>query len=401
MGSLSALHIGAVGIGAMIFNFIYWNFGFLRMGTTGLTAQAYGAGDHEELTAILTRALFIGLTIALVLMVCAVPVEWLAVRAMNTSENQVAMVRTYFFIRLMAAPATLCLYAFFGWFFGLQNALIPLVITICINVCNIILSVLFVLYFHWEIMGVAISTVAAQYFGLLLAFGLAFWRYKKYLRSMKVAILRNFDAFKKFMKINMDIFLRTVLLSLAFAFFYAQSSGQGEIVLAVNVILLQLVNWMSYGIDGFAFAAESLVGKYKGRKNDQALYRVMRYLMIWGFGLASAYALAYGLGYTGIMRIFTDDPKVLQLGEKLKYWVIALPLFSFLSYMWDGIFIGLTASRAMRDTMILSFVCYVLAFFALRQYMGIHALWLALNVFLLARGIFQTYWFKRQKLALS
>ncbi len=258
MGSLSALHIGAVGIGAMIFNFIYWNFGFLRMGTTGLTAQAYGAGDHEELTAILTRALFIGLTIALVLMVCAVPVEWLAVRAMNTSENQVAMVRTYFFIRLMAAPATLCLYAFFGWFFGLQNALIPLVITICINVCNIILSVLFVLYFHWEIMGVAISTVAAQYFGLLLAFGLAFWRYKKYLRSMKVAILRNFDAFKKFMKINMDIFLRTVLLSLAFAFFYAQSSGQGEIVLAVNVILLQLVNWMSYGIDGFAFAAESL-----------------------------------------------------------------------------------------------------------------------------------------------
>ena len=273
MGSLSSLHLGAVGIGAMIFNFLYWNFGFLRMGTTGLTAQAFGASDREEIVAILTRALFIAFTIAISFLLLANPLEWIAFRAMNISQSQYELVEQYFYIRLLAAPATLALYAFFGWFFGLQNAVIPLIITIAINVCNIALSLIFVLQLGWEVKGVALSTVISQYLGLIIAIGFALFRYPEYFKKVHWVLLKNYQAFKEFLRINSDIFIRTIMLSLAFAFFYSQSSKSGELVLAVNVVLLQLVNWMSYGIDGFAFAAESLVGKYKGRRNDQMLWK--------------------------------------------------------------------------------------------------------------------------------
>jgi len=398
MGQLSAAHIGAVGIGSMIFNFIYWNFGFLRMGTTGITAQAYGKESQERMVVTLGRAILLALLIAIGILLLQFPFAYLSTRLMNVSTTQLPLVNTYFFIRIWAAPATLLLYALLGWFFGMQNAIYPLIITVAINLINIIASLFFIKYLGYEVEGVAYGTVIAQYVGLLLGIVLFLYKYRHLLSFLKQKALMQWEELKGFLVINRDIFIRTLCLTFAFGFFYSQSSLGGEQLLAVNIILLQFTSWMSYGVDGFAFASESLVGKYTGAKDQLSLNKAIRLSFIWAMGLAVLYSLIYGVFGTFLTSIFTNETTLITATQPYLFWMIVFPLLSTPCYIWDGIFIGLTASKAMRDSMLLALGIYLLLYFLLRSHLDNHGLWLAFVLFMVARGGIQWWIFKSRQL---
>ena len=402
MGQLSAAHLGAVGVGSMIFNFIYWNFGFLRMGTTGITAQAYGRQDSAFIMQTLGRAGVVALILAGLVLLLQVPFAQASFYLMNIAGDQYGLVEEYFYIRIWAAPATLGLYALMGWYFGMQNAIFPLILTIAINVVNIVFSYYFVIHLGWEVAGVAWGTVLSQYVGLLLGIILFLQKYRSYLQHLKRQAILQFNELRHFLTINRDIFIRTVCLTLSFGFFYSQSSAGGELILAANVILLQFLNWMSYAVDGFAYAAESLVGKYKGANDDQKTHQSIRYAFYWGFIMAVLFSVGYAIFGVDLVGVFTDKPDVISATLPFLIWMIVFPILSTPSYIWDGIYIGLTASKAMRDSMLLSFLIYLGSFFLLKNYLHqVHALWLALLLFLIARGVIQWAIFRKKGLQID
>ncbi len=398
MGHFSATHLGAVGIGSMIFNFLYWNFGFLRMGTVGITAQAYGAKNQSNMIHTVARAMMLALLISFVLLILQSPIREGMIYLMQATPDLIPFVQKYYNVRIWAAPATLALYGLFGFFFGMQNVLTPMILTILINVVNIVLSYIFIYQFGMDVAGVAWGTVIAQYFGLLI--GLVLFKKKYYYLwpAFRRKIAFDLAPLKKFFSINRDIFIRTLSLSSTFFFFYSQSAKSGAIALAANVVLLQYVNWMSFGVDGFAYATEALVGKYKGAKEDTTLQNTIRYSMYWGMGLATLFSLSYfGFG-DGLLWVFTDEIEVIAFAKPLLFWVILFPIMGTPSYIWDGVYIGLTASRAMRNTMVLAFIAFLLTYYLSVDMLGVHSLWLALSVFLGLRGVMQTILFRQKGL---
>ncbi len=403
MGQLSSTHLGAIGIGSMMFNFLYWNFGFLRMGTTGLTAQAYGAQDRSEQAFTLLRALLLASGLALLLILLQKPIATSGAWLMNSPAEHQPLILRYFLIRIWAAPASLGLYVLSGWFFGMQNARYPLYITLLVNFTNILLSWVLVRHYGWGVEGVAWGTVIAQYLGLIMAamlfqkkyasnFSLAFRQMPSGLCHLFRNLLNNRKPFFKFLRINRDIFLRTVMLTSAFALFYSRSAAISATVLAINTVLMQFLNWMSYGVDGFAFAAESVVGKYKGRKDSLGLRRAIKLSLAWGMALALFFSLLYFFYGEALAGLFSSDVKVLTALQPYLFWMVILPFFGGPSYIWDGIFVGLTAARAMRNSMAIAFavylgVIYLPTFFPMTQ--PNHLLWLAMMLFLGMRGLVQ------------
>ncbi len=406
MGSLGSTHIAAVGLGSMAFNFVYWNFGFLRMGTTGLTAQAYGRDSSGEQASTLLRGGLLALIVGLLLVVLQTPALRLTEWLLNIRPDQLPLVEEYFYIRILAAPAALLQMVLLGWFFGRQNAVWPLILTLAVNLTNAALSYYLVAYAGWGIAGVAWGTVAAQYFGLLVGIGfLVYGRYRVLNWPLHLPGLhlrpRPDDAVSlgAFFRINRDLFIRTVCLTLSFAFFYnrANALDVGTATVAANVILLQLVNWLSYGVDGFAFAAESLVGKYAGAGQPARLYRVIRLLFAWGMGLAILYALVYGLGGAHLLGLFAPPDSAGETLAIALYYLPVLLLFCLLAtpcYLFDGIFVGLTAARAMRQTMLLAFAGYLLAYYLVGQHFGNWGLWGSLLLFMVLRAGMQWWWWR-------
>ncbi len=386
MGRLSEQHLGAVGIGAMVFNLIYWNFGFLRMGTTGITAQAFGAKNFENIIQTLARALVVVVLVAFTILLLQNPIAALSFQFMNVPADQLTIVQSYFDIRIWAAPATLGIIAIMGWFFGMQNAIFPLIMTVFISVVNVFFSYYFIMKMGMEADGVAWGTVIAQYAGLLLGIGLFLYRYSNYGVHFQRKALFAIAEFKGFLLINRDIFIRTVCLTFSFAFFYSQSATHGSLVLAANVILLQFVNWMSYGIDGFAYAAESLVGKHAGAKQTKELQQTVRLTFVWGMVMAVGFSLLFWLFGNELLGIFTNQEDIIAAALPFMIWIILFPVLSTPCYLWDGIFIGLTASREMRDAMLVSIVCFVGAYYGFRGW-GNDGLWAALLLFMVVRGL--------------
>lgn len=395
MGRLSEIHIGAVGLGAILFNFIYWNCGFLRMGTTGITAQGFGADDRPLIVHTLLRSMSIALVLAGLLILLQAPLGRLAFELMNVDDRQLGLVGDYWNIRVWDAPATLGLMALMGWFFGMQNAVYPLILTVIVAVVNTSLSYHLVIDLEWSVRGVAYGTVVAQYTGLLVGIGLFVYRYRQHLRDVEQSVVFRWNQLKRFFQVNRDIFLRTLFLTSVFAFFYSKSSDFGILVLAVNTIFLQFVNWMSYAIDGFAYAAESLVGKYTGARDTPNTWRVVRLSFAWGLGFALLFSLCYGLLHEPLLRLFTSETNVLTAAEEYLIWIVLFPVLSFACYLWDGIYIGLTASRSMLFSAALAFAGFVGVYFLLQNF-GNHGLWAALLTFMVGRGIFQT-WLVRKK----
>lgn len=398
MGHLSGAHLAAIAIGTQIFNLIYWNFGFLRMGTSGLTAQAYGANDMDESVRTFIRAIGIALLVALALIVLQWPLAKLSELIFEGSEGVLQMALAYFFVRIWAAPATLGLYAVKGWFIGMQNSKLPMWIAIFLNVVNILCSLLFVLVLHWDIRGVALGTVIAQYSGL--AAGLFFLHRKyghlftDYRRRNRVADALRWAEMRRFFKVNGDIFLRTVCLAAVFTYITIASGKISDEVLAVNTLLLQFFTLFSYIMDGFAYAGESLVGRYIGARDKDSLRLSVRLILLWGVILTVAFTAIYAVGGNAILSLFTDKQEIATAAQPYMFWTLIIPVCGFAAFLFDGIFIGATASRAMRNCMFAA----TAAFFAI--YLGLpgqsnNLLWTAFIVFLVMRGALQALMLKK------
>ncbi|TXF89586.1 MATE family efflux transporter [Neolewinella aurantiaca] len=427
MGGLSGNHIAAVGLGGMAFNFVYWNFGFLRMSTTGLTARAFGAEDKAAQMATLARAALLAAAISVLLILLQYPFAELTHLLLNLREEQVGMVDDYFYIRILAAPAALLQMVLFGWFFGRQNSVFPLILTLIVNAGNMALSWYLVKSQGWGIGGVAWGTVAAQYMGL--GFGLVLWwwecrrgglRFEKLSLNLRQRLKKgstrdfaenstqenNTPALREFLSVNRDIFLRTLFLTLSFAFFYnrANALDVGTAVVAANVILLQLVNWLSYGIDGFAFAAESLVGKYSGANKPKELNRVIWLIFVWGMAFAGLYAVVYAVGNINILRLFAPENTAPETLEAAVYYlpiVVAFCVAAAPCYLVDGIYIGLTAARAMRQTMLLAFAGYLLSYYLVGRHYENWGLWGSLLAFMVLRALIQYWWLYTGRVGLT
>jgi MATE family multidrug resistance protein len=385
----AAAYIGAIAVGGMLFNIIYWIFGFLRMGTSGMTSQAYGKHDLDEVARLLLRSVGVGLLIAIILVALQYPIRKLAFTFIQTTEEVERLATLYFRICIWGAPAMLGLYGFAGWFIGMQNSRFPMYIAITQNIVNIAASLCFVYLFHMKVAGVAWGTLTAQYAGFLMA--LLLWR--RYYGGLKKHVawheVLKKEAMLRFFQVNRDIFLRTLCLVIVTLFFTSAGAAQGEIVLAVNTLLMQLFTLFSYIMDGFAYSGEALVGKYVGANNQPALYRTVRQLFIWGVGLSTGFTLLYFFGGKSFLGLLTNEISVIREAENYFYWVLAIPLTGFAAFLWDGIFIGATATRQMFYSMLVASSSFFLVYYSLHEWMGNHALWLAFIVYLSLRGIMQ------------
>ena len=385
----AAAYIGAIAVGGMLFNIIYWIFGFLRMGTSGMTSQAYGKHDLDEVARLLLRSVGVGLLIAIILVALQYPIRKLAFTFIQTTEEVERLATLYFRICIWGAPAMLGLYGFAGWFIGMQNSRFPMYIAITQNIVNIAASLCFVYLFHMKVAGVAWGTLTAQYAGFLMA--LLLWR--RYYGGLKKHVawheVLKKEAMLRFFQVNRDIFLRTLCLVIVTLFFTSAGAAQGEIVLAVNTLLMQLFTLFSYIMDGFAYSGEALVGKYVGANNRLALYRTVRQLFIWGVGLSTGFTLLYFFGGKSFLGLLTNETSVIREAGNYFYWVLAIPLTGFAAFLWDGIFIGATATRQMFYSMLVASGSFFLVYYSLHKWMGNHALWLAFIVYLSLRGIMQ------------
>ena len=293
---------------------------------------------------------------------------------------------TYFYIRIWAAPATISLYVLKGWFLGMQNASAPMWVATILNLVNIVFSLLFVYVFDAGIAGVAWGSVVAQYSGLLLAVAIWIRRYRHLWHDIRWRAALEFRKMIRFFKVNADIFLRSLCLIAVFTFIPYISADMGEEILAANTLLMQLFTLTSYVMDGFAYAGESLVGKYVGARNSELLHKVVRALVWWGVALAVFFTLLFLVGGEQLLRILAKDEVVIGTAMQYMFWTYLLPFTGFAAFIYDGIYIGATASAAMRNVMFVATAVFFALYYALVARWGNHALWFAFIFFLIFRG---------------
>jgi len=391
----SHVYLGAVSIGAMIFNILYWGMNFLRMSTTGFTAQAFGRKDNSKIASNLISPVIIGISIGILLIFLQYPIDKLSFYLLDAEKQTEQFASSYFAIRIWAAPATLALYGFYGWFIGVQNAKYPMIVAVSINIVNVALSYFFIYNLGMNSDGAAIGTVIAQYFGLLLSIIFILAKYKNYFKTYKLKIRFNKTELSRYFAVNANIFVRTLGIMAVFTFFTGSSANRGTLVLDANTILFQFYIFFSYFIDGFAYATEALTGKYLGEKNKVKLVKAVKEIFKYSFLISIVFTLVYLFLGKEIIKLMSSQAEVIALAEKYLFWVWLLPILSFASFIWDGAFVGLTASKEMRNTMLFSSVLvFFPAFYLLQNYMGNNALWLALLLFLLSRGLTQTLIFR-------
>lgn len=382
-----AAYIGAIAVGSMLFNVIYWLFGFLRMGTSGMTSQALGRRDLAEVLRLLVRSLSIGVGIGVLFFVLQ---KWLigcGLWAMSPEADVVELARRYCYVCIWGAPAVLGLYGFTGWFIGMQNTRIPMMVSLTQNVVNIIASLLLVFVGGMTVEGVALGTVIAQWWGFLMA--CLFYRFH-YRRLSKYDYRRHLFAaepLKQFFSLNKDIFLRTLCLVAVNLFFTAAGSRESTIVLAVNTLLMTLFTIFSYFMDGFAYAAEALSGKYYGARNMGAFCEVVRRTMGFGTVVAVGFTLLYIVGGENFLSLLTSDKQVIAASGEYFWWAVLIPLSGMSAFVFDGIFVGITRSKSMLCSTAVASASFFVLFFGLHPFLGNHALWLAFILYLLLRGI--------------
>ena len=380
-------HLGAVALGAMVFNFVYWGFGFLRMGTAGLTAQALGAGDRAEVLAAGARALLIAGAAAAALIAAQTAIAALAFELTEASAEVEELARVYVLTRIWGAPAALGAFAILGWFLGLQNTRATLYVQLWMNGLNIVLDVVFVVGLGWGVFGVALATVVAEYAG----FALALWLAARAAadvggRPGRARILAP-DRLRRTLGLNFDIFVRTVCLVFAFAWFTAQGARLGDVALAANAVLMNFQIFMAHGLDGFAHAAQALVGRAVGAADRRALGRAVRISSVWAGASAAGFVLVYAAGGEAIVRLLTGIEEVRAAAIAFLPWSVAMPLVAVAAFQLDGIFLGATLGRQMRNAMLASLPVYLVLCEALIPHWGNHGLWCALTAFMALRGV--------------
>ena len=398
VGHISNAHaIGGIAIGTMLFDLLYWNFGFLRVGTSGMTAQAYGRGDNQHCARLLTQSV----TIALVGAVIIWALQWLFVTAVLAvvpcSQQVSAFAREYFFIRIWAAPATLSLMAFKGWFIGMQDTVSPMAIDIVVNVVNMVVSYVLAVYTPLGALGVAYGTLAAQFTGLLLSLVIILWKYQYVWRGVSLwRLAKDKQGIGNLITLNANLFVRSLCFMIVYVGFTSLSSLYGDTDLAVCSILMKLFMLFSYFVDGFAYAGEALVGKYVGEQQvhsqkESSLSRVVCLLFIWSLGVGCLFTLIFALLASPIYHIMTSDLLVLNRLADFTPWLVAMPIISTLAFMWDGVFAGATAGKQIRNAMIYAAIGFVVGYVALYHWWGIQALFVGYFLHLLARVLYLTF----------
>lgn len=385
LGQVAA--IGAVAVGTLLFDMLYWNMGFLRIGTGGLTAQAYGRRDLPAAVTCLTQGLATALAVALLVWVMQGVYAAVAFRLIDASSEVAALARRYFFIRIWAAPATLSLYVFKGWFIGMQNTVSPMAVDVTVNVVNLAVSWLLALHTSLGFAGIAWGTVAAQYTGLVLAV-LLLRRY--YRRLFRYADLRRdirLRGMRRFFVLNGNLLLRSVCMLLVYAGFTSLAARYGDRELAVGSIMMKLLLLYSYFLDGFAYAGEALAGRYIGARNRSGLVRAVRCLFGWSLAVGAVSTLAYYWGGETMFGWISPDPDLCAAAEPYLVWLLWMPLLGSAAFMWDGIFIGATAGRAIRDSMLWSVAAFFGVYSAMHSWAGPQALYWAYSAHLAARAV--------------
>ena len=392
----SAAFIGAVAVGSMIFNLVYWVFGFLRMGTSGMTAQARGRRNFSETTQLLVRSCWVSLSIALLIIVLQWPVREGMLWFIGPTADVRTLAVTYFNIVVWGAPAMLTLYSLSGWFIGMQNTRIPMFISIIQNVVNIVASLTFVYGLGMKVEGVALGTVVAQYAGCLVALWFL-WRYYRrivgtvlMIRRRKATVISRTVPMIRFLRVNRDIFLRTLCLVAVNLYFTSAGARQGATILAVNTLLMQLYLLFSYIMDGFAFAGEALGGRYWGARDMEAYKDVVRRLFGWGAMMTILFTAIYVLGGKPFLSLLTDEPQVVEASQTYVWWAYLIPVAGVAAFIWDGLFIGTTKTRGMLISSAIAALVFFVTATITMNLMGNHGLWLSMILYLLTRGIIQT-----------
>jgi len=388
MGHLpQAWYIGAVAVGAMIFSYVYWGFGFLRMGTTGMVAQAFGANDRAEVRALLGRALLMALVLGVAIFAMQWPLITVALWFIEASDQVESLARTYFDIRVFAAPAALANYAVLGWLLGQQRAKSALMLQVFMNGVNIVLDLWFVLGLGWGVEGVALATAISEYaaagVGVLLALRVLDQLGGKWSRTRLLDPVQ----LKRLLVVNSDIFIRTLCLVTTFAWFTSQGASMGDTLLAANAILMNFQMIVGYALDGFAFAAEALIGAAIGAKNRAKLSEAVRITTIWAGIFASLFTAVYAVAGTLLIAAMTDIASVRETAQTFLLWAVLSPLVSVWSFQLDGIFIGATRTRAMRNGMVISMASFLIGVWILVPIWGNHGLWMAFYIYMIMRAI--------------
>lgn len=382
--------IGGIAIGTMLFDLLYWNFGFLRVGTGGMTAQAFGRGDEEGAMKIFTQSMSIALGAALLIWM----IQWLFVSVVLAlvpcSPEVAAFARKYYFIRIWAAPATLSLMAFKGWFIGMQNTVAPMVCDLVVNGVNMGASWLLAVHTPLGALGVAYGTLVAQYTGLFVAVGLLWGRYRRLFHYINLRSSLRWKQLKRLFVLNGNLFVRSLCFMVVYVGFTSLTSRFGDGPLAVGAIMMKLFMLFSYFIDGFAYAGEALTGRFIGAQDRSSLRRAMRILFLWTLGVGLVSTAVYAFWGEGMVRLMTSDASVIEGSRPFLPWLVAMPLVSCLAFMWDGVFVGAVAGRQIRDAMIGAAVGFVVAYVVLRDMLGIQAVYVAYFVHLLVRTVWLT-----------
>ncbi|WP_418983073.1 MATE family efflux transporter [Alistipes sp.] len=392
-GEDSTATIGALAIGVSIFNFIYWNCSFVRMGTSGLTAQAFGAGNFTECTNMLVRALGVSVVMGLVVLVLQYPVGEAALWAMNGGQ----MTRDYFYARIWAVPAGILLFGFNGWFTGMQNAVIPMFTAITVNVVHVLCSLWFAFGLDTGIVGIAYASVIAQWTGVVLSFVLLVLFYRRVLTAIDWSEVMNLQPLKTFIRINRDIILRTFCIVAVYTFFTGASARMDDpALLAVNTLLLQLFTLFSYMNDGFAYAAEALTGRFIGARDVASLRRCLKGCILWGTAVSVVFVGIYVGWWRDLLGIFVsrnepDSAAIVTLAGRYIVWIIIIPIASAMPFIMDGIMVGATRTRVMRNSMFWATAAYFAIYYAGYPLIGNNALWLAFTLYMFLRGVLQFF----------
>ena len=382
-----ASYIGAIAVGSMIFNVMYWLFGFLRMGTSGLTSQALGRRDLSQTVKWLQLSLMVSMSIALLLLLAQYPLRWIALQFMHPTIEVAQGVYTYYNICIWGVPAMLGLYSMTGWFIGMQNTRLPMCVAILQNIVNILMSLFLVYGCGMKVEGVALGTLIAQWSGFLLSLLLAL----RYYRRLVVYGTRNLhkllSSLNRFFSVNRDIFFRTLCLVAVNLFFTAAGTWQGDLVLSVNTLLMTLFTLTSFVMDGLAYAGEALAGRYYGAHNHKAFQHTNHRLLVWGFRVACFFTLLFIIGGKPLLQVLTNDTCVIEAAMDYLPWAVAIPLIGVSAFIYDGIFIGITATKGMLLSTALAAVLFFVVWLTLFPLWGNHALWMALLIYLGMRGL--------------
>ena len=390
-----AVTIGAVSVGATMFSLSDWNFGFLRMGTSGLTAQAYGARDRRQMSVMLFRSVALALLLGIAIVALQSPIRWLLLAAISPSEAVHTHASQYFSIIIWGAPATLATMSLTGWFIGMQNSTYPLAVSMVVNVVNIVCSLCFVFAMRLGFIGIPLGTLAAQWCGFILSAFFAARMMRKETLGYAPRVEEMLRGLGRFFSVNRDIFLRSLCVMAVMLFFTATGARSGNMTLAVNALFMQLYLLYSHFMDGFAYAGEALVGKYAGAADKHSLRRCVSHLFAWGWSLAAIFAFAYGVFNHEVMSLFSDN-EVVAFAAAYRWWIALAPIAGMAAFIWDGVFVGLTATRQMLLSLAGATAVYFAIYFLSPFPDANSSLWTAFLTYLAVRGVILWLCFARK-----